>query len=235
MLRPSPRRLQLSPQNSTESKDWRLDGEPEHGSYAVHRLVLPSNRAATCNNRRGDAKLPVKRRKNGGRRIQKVHGAAPCAPSFTKGIKKNTGCCSCASPLTVGRVIPVARAGGVEPGPVLLHDDARDDVFERLVEARQPLQTHLHHARSPLTNLAKEGGKKWSITVFVRRVEKGRIHDEYDEQTSPTFAAHGVRARYAPTLSSHKDRQRGACVFLFFVQAMRRNVRRRNQEKDGGI
>lgn len=86
--------------------------------------------------------------------------APPRAPSFTKGIKKNTGCCSCASPLTVGRVIPVARAGGVEPGPVLLHDDARDDVFERLVEARQPLQTHLHHARSPLTNLAKEGGKK---------------------------------------------------------------------------
>ena len=76
---------------------------------------------------------------------------------------------------TVGGVIPVTRAGGVETRPVLLHDDARDDVFERLVEARQPLQTHLHHARRPLTNLRGAGRMKFSRSATVHvRVERER-------------------------------------------------------------
>ena len=54
--------------------------------------------------------------------------------------------------LTISRVVPVAGGGGVQPGSVLLHDDAGHDVFKRLLQLCQTGQTGLDHAVSPLVH-----------------------------------------------------------------------------------
>lgn len=54
------------------------------------------------------------------------------------------------SAAAIGLIVPVAGAGCVQPGPILLHDDTGHNVLERFVQLGQLVQTLLHHVCRPL-------------------------------------------------------------------------------------
>eukprot|EP00982_Pelagococcus_subviridis_P013649 31269-Pelagococcus_subviridis.AAC.10 len=135
----------------------RLHRESEHGDYAVHRLVLPPHRAAPCaaTNERIPERRSERQRGDGDGGIQKrIQNVAAAAARVRRARdERRRRVRDPKRRRTVGLVIPVARRRRVQPRAVLLHDDARHHVLERLLQRGESSQRRLHRAARPLTNL----------------------------------------------------------------------------------
>jgi len=74
-----------------------------------------------------------------------------------------------AAPISL--IIPVARAGRMETGTILLHDHAGHDVLEWLGQLGELVEALLHHGRRPLVHLV----------VLVRIAADGTLNSLFDD------------------------------------------------------